>query len=246
MACQFREHSRLMSSNRSDLNSLLLPMRAIGLTLLFLLVAWTSYAQTSVGIRGGYTTSSYTYQASPGSRANSVPGLGRPTFAFVFEHFNAKNAGIEVNFQYLSIGFAQPNGDTAPILINETEFNYLKMPLLSSFFLGKSGRFQLKVGPHFGYLLNAKDIRREFENSNGGILPPFGGVGNNPKKLMYGLTAGAGISKLFGKSTLAAEVRFAYDFTNPESMDRVFEISSTNLEFTLAYLFQVKKLKQKD
>ncbi|MFT4860150.1 MAG: hypothetical protein ACI8SN_002090 [Algoriphagus sp.] len=221
-------------------------MRAIGLTLLFLLFAWTSYAQTSVGIRGGYTTSSYTYQASPGSRANSVSGLERPTFALVFEYFNAKNAGIEVNFQYLSIGFAQPNGDTAPILINETEFNYLKMPLLSSFFLGKSGRFQLKIGPHFGYLLNAKDIRREFENSNGGILPTFGSVDDKPKKLMYGLTAGAGISKLFGKSTLAAEVRFAYDFTNPESMDRVFEINSTNLEFTLAYLFQIKKLKQKE
>lgn len=221
-------------------------MRAIGLTLLFLLFAWTSYAQTSVGIRGGYTTSSYSYRATPATRARSVPGIGRQTFALVFEHFNAKNAGIEINFQYLSIGFAQPNGDTAPILINETEFSYLKMPLLSSFFLGKSGRFQIKVGPHFGYLLNAKDIRREFENSNGGILPPFGGVDNNPKKLMYGLTAGAGISKLFGKSTLAAEVRFAYDFTNPENMDRVFEISSTNLEFTLAYLFQVKGLKKKE
>lgn len=221
-------------------------MRALGLTLLLLLFTWTAYAQTSVGIRGGYTTSSYSYRATPGSRATSVPGVGRQTFALVFEHFNAKNAGIEVNFQYLSIGFAQPNGDTAPILINETEFNYLKMPLLSSFFLGKSGRFQIKVGPHFGYLLNAQDLRREFENSTGGILPPFGGVDDKPRKIMYGITAGAGISKLFGKSTLAGEVRFAYDFTNPENLDRVFEISSTNLEFTLAYLFQVKKLKKKD
>jgi hypothetical protein len=221
-------------------------MRPTGLTILFLLFAWTTYGQTSVGIRGGYTTSSYSFRATPASRAISVPGIGRQTFALVFEHFNAKNAGIEVNFQYITIGFAQPNGETAPILTNETEFNYLKMPLLSSFFLGKSGRFQIKVGPHFGYLLNAKDTRREFQNSNRGILPPFGGVEDKPKKLMYGLTAGAGISKLFGKSTLAAEVRFAYDFTNPENLDRVFEISSTNLEFTLAYLFQVKELKKKD
>jgi hypothetical protein len=221
-------------------------MRATGLTILFLLFAWTSYAQTSVGIRGGYTTSSYSYRVTPGSRASSVPGIGRPTFALVFEHFNAKNAGIEVNFQYISIGFAQPNGETAPILTNETEFNYLKMPLLSSFFLGKSGRFQIKIGPHFGYLLNAKDIRREFEDSNSGNLPPFGGVDDKPKKLMYGLTAGAGISKLFGKSTLAGEVRFAYDFTNPENLDRVYEITSTNLEFTLAYLFRIKELKKKD
>jgi len=221
-------------------------MRFIYITLLFLGFGTVSFGQTSVGIRGGYTTSSYSYRTTPGSRAESVPGIGRQTFALVFEYFNAKNAGIEVNFQYLTIGFAQPNGETAPILTNETEFNYLKMPLLSSFFLGKSGRFQIKVGPHFGYLLNAKDTRREFQNSNRSILPPFGGVVDKPNKLMYGLTAGAGISKLFGKSTLAAEVRFAYDFTNPENLDRVFEISSTNLEFTLAYLFQVKELKKKD
>ncbi len=118
--------------------------------------------------------------------------------------------------------------------------------MLSSFFLGKSGRFQIKIGPHLGYLLNAKDIRREFENANTGNLPPFGGAEDNPKKLMYGLTAGAGISKLFGKSTLSGEVRFAYDFTNPENLKRVFEIRSTNLEFTLAYLFQIKELKKKD
>jgi hypothetical protein len=62
---------------------------------------------------------------------------------------------------------------------------------------------------------------------------------------MYGLTGGAGISKLFGKSTLSAEARFAYDFTNPESQDRIFDMSSTNLEFTLAYLFRVKERTQK-
>jgi hypothetical protein len=137
-------------------------MRATGLIFLFFLFVWSSYAQTSVGIRGGYTTSSYSFRPTPASRAISVSGIGRPTFALVFEHFNAKNAGIEVNFQYVSIGFAQPNGETAPILTNETEFNYLKMPILSSFFLGKSGRFQIKIGPHFGYLLNAKDMGADF------------------------------------------------------------------------------------
>ncbi len=221
-------------------------MRLIVFSVVFCLISSLSIAQTSIGIRGGYSASSYSYRLTPASRASSVPGIGRPTFALVFEHFSAKNAGIEANIQYLSIGFAEPNEDNDPILVNETEFNYLKMPLLSSFFLGKSGRFQIKIGPHLGYLLNAKDIRREFEDRSSGNLPPFGGVDDKPKKLMYGLTAGAGISKLFGKSTLSGEVRFAYDFTNPENLNRVFEISSTNLEFTLAYLFQIKELKKKE
>jgi hypothetical protein len=226
--------------------SVLLEMRLIGIFLLLLISMQASFAQTSVGFRGGYSTSSYTYTATPSSRASSVPGIGRQTFALVFEYFTAKNAGIELNVQYLSIGYEQNNGDTAPVLSNETEFNYLKIPMLSSFFIGKSGRFQIKVGPHFGYLLNAKDLRREFESSTITLLPTYGEPGDNPKKLMYGITAGAGISKLFGKSTLAGEVRFAYDFTDPENLDRVFEISSTNLEFTLAYLFRIKEMKKKD
>jgi len=216
-------------------------MNRLLLTIFFALMTSVSFAQTSIGIRGGYATSSYSYRATAGTRNESVEGIGVPTFALVFEHFNAKNAGIEVNLQYLSIGFRQIAKDSDPIMVNETQFDYLKIPILSSFFLGRSGRFQLKLGPHLGYLIQAKDIQREFAGQTPVELPTYGGSGDNPRKLMYGLTAGAGISKLFGKSTLSAEVRFAYDFTNPESQDRIYDITSTNLEFTLAYLFRIKE-----
>lgn len=216
-------------------------MNRIFLTILFIFSALVAFAQTSVGIRGGYTTSSYTYRPTPSSRNTSVEGIGAPTFALVFEHFNAKNAGIEVNLQYLSIGFSQIKEESDPILTNETQFDYLKVPILSSFFLGRTGRFQIKMGPHLGYLLQARDIKREYSGQTPPEIPTYGGANDKPRKLMYGLTAGAGVSKLFGKSTLTGEVRFAFDFTNPENQDRTFEMNSTNLEFTLAYLFQIKE-----
>ena len=218
-------------------------MNRVLLTGIFILVSFAALAQTSVGIRGGYTTSTYSYRATPSSRAASVDGIGAPTFALVFEHFNAKNAGIEVNVQFLSIGFSQIEEESEPIRTNETQFNYLKIPILSSFFIGRSGRFQIKAGPHLGYMLQAKDIKREFSDTTPAEIPTYGGTDDKPRKIMYGLTAGAGISKLFGKSTLAGEVRFGYDFTNPEGQNRIFDMSSTNLEFTLAYLFRIKDSK---
>ncbi|PZX52669.1 outer membrane beta-barrel protein [Algoriphagus chordae] len=219
-------------------------MNRVLLTGIFILVSFASLAQTSVGIRGGYTTSSYSYRATPSSRAASVEGIGAPTFALVFEHFNSKNAGIEVNLQFLRIGFIQVEDEEAnPVLSNETQFDYLKIPILSSFFIGRSGRFQIKAGPHLGYMLQAKDIKREYSDSVTPEIPTYGGTDDHPRKLMYGLTGAAGISKLFGKSTLTAEVRFAYDFTNPESEDRIFDMNSTNLEFTLAYLFRIRESK---
>ncbi|REG92028.1 outer membrane beta-barrel protein [Algoriphagus antarcticus] len=218
-------------------------MNRVLLTSIFILASFAALAQTSVGIRGGYTTSTYSYRPSPSSRATSVDGIGAPTFALVFEHFNAKNAGIEVNLQFLRIGFSQIELESDPIRTNETQFDYLKVPILSSFFLGRSGRFQIKMGPHLGFMLQAKDLTREYADATPLEIPTYGGPSDTLKKIMYGLTAGAGISKLFGKSTLTGEVRFAYDFTNPESQDRIFDMSSTNLEFTLAYLFRIKDAK---
>ncbi|GMQ26002.1 hypothetical protein Aoki45_26840 [Algoriphagus sp. oki45] len=199
----------------------------------------TAWAQLSVGIRGGYSTSSYSYQPTAGFRSRSVEGIGAPTFALVVEYFNSKNAGVEFNAQQLTIGFRQIEDE----LINQTEFTYFKFPLLASFFAGRSGRFQIKIGPHLGFLSEVVDISREFSGSNPAELPTYGQPGDNPKGLMYGITAGAGISKLFGKSTISGEVRFAYDFTNPESQDRIYDMNSTNLEFTLAYLFRIKERK---
>jgi hypothetical protein len=209
---------------------------------LFLLsIPLVSKAQLSIGIRGGYTSSSYSYQATASNRSRSVDGIGAPTFALVLEYFNSKNAGLEMNAQQLTLGFRQFNDDNQ---LNQTEFTYLKFPLLASFFAGKSGRFQIKMGPHFGVLTDAKDLVREFSGGNFKELPTYGGSGDNPNQLMYGLTAGAGVSKLFGKSTLSGEFRFSYDFTNPESQGRIFDMGSTNLEFTLGYLFRIKEKKE--
>ncbi len=211
------------------------------LVLLFLFVLpLGAFAQLSVGIRGGYTTSSYSYQPTASNRSRSVDGIGAPTFSFVVEYFNSKNAGVELNLQQLTLGFRQFNENEE---LNQTELTYLKVPFLASFFAGRSGRFQIKFGPHLGYLLQAKDITREFVGANPPEIPTYGGESDSPNKFMFGITAGAGISKLFGKSTISGEVRFGYDFTNPESQDRIFDMNSTNLEFTLAYLFRIKERK---
>ncbi|OOG69403.1 outer membrane beta-barrel protein [Algoriphagus sp. A40] len=209
--------------------------------LILLVLPFGAFAQLSVGIRGGYATSSYSYQATASTRSASVDGIGAPTFAFVVEYFNSKNAGIELNVQQLTLGFRQFSIEEE---LNHTELTYLKFPLLASFFAGKSGRFQIKVGPHLGYLLKAEDITRDYSGATPPELPTFGGASDNTNKFMYGITAGAGISKLFGKSTISGEVRFAYDFTNPESQDRIYDMNSTNLEFTLAYLFRIKERKE--
>jgi hypothetical protein len=217
-------------------------MHIKSLFLLFLIlmgVSETSLAQTSFGIRGGYSSSNITYRYEAGRPPVRTSGITAPTFAFVLEHFTNKNAGVQIELQYLKLGFTQE--DELTLAVNQSEWEYLKVPFLSNFYAGRGGRFHIKLGPHFGYLLNATDIQRNFEGPT--VLPTYGGPSDDPRKFMYGLTGGAGLSKLFGKSTLEGDVRFSYEFGRPEGQDRIFDMNSTNIEITLTYLFQVAKTK---
>jgi hypothetical protein len=213
-------------------------MFSISLLALFVFPAIVQ-GQTSFGIRGGYSISSMSYRYSAGRPAVRTNGISAPTFAFVMEHFAGKNAGIQIEVQYLTLGFSQT--DTVLTGTNRTELNYLKVPVLSNFYAGKGGRFHIKIGPHFGYLLNATDVSRSFEGPT--FLPTYGSPGDDPRRFMYGLTAGAGLSKLFGKSTIEGDLRFSYEFGRPETQDRIFDMNSSNIEFTLTYLFQALKSK---
>jgi hypothetical protein len=197
------------------------------------------YGQTSFGIRGGYSVSSMAYRSTPSRPQVQTAGISAPTFAFVMEHFASKNAGIQIEIQYLTLGYTQT--DTVLTGTNKTELTYLKMPVLSNFYVGKGGRFHIKIGPHFGYLLEATDVSRNFEGPL--FLPTYGNPEDDPRKFMYGLTAGAGLSKLFGKSTIEGDLRFSYEFGRPETQDRIFDMNSTNIEFTLTYLFRALKSK---
>lgn len=203
-------------------------------------------AQSSIGIRGGYATSAYTYRPASNIRNEGVSGMRAPTFSLVLEHFTAKNAGLEANFQWIRTGFRQVNEDDSLLPENHTEFDYLKIPVLASFYAGKSGRFQIKFGPHVGYLMSARDVRREFSGASIPEIPTYGGAEDKPRRFMYGLNAGAGVSKLLGKSTLGAEIRLSYDFTNPESQGRIFDMNFTTIEMGLTYLFRVREEKKED
>src|SRR5690554_1515376 len=191
-------------------------------------------AQTSLGIRGGISQSAVSYRPQIASVSYKVPGVSAPTYSLVVEQFFAKNAGAQIEFQWLTTGFT---GTDTLNTGNETRFDYIKVPLLSNFYLGNTGRFHIKMGPHFGYLLDAKEVSRVREGEL--LIPTYGQPGDRPKKFMYGLTAGVGVSKRFGKSTIQGEVRYSYEFGRPESQNRIFDIRFTNLEFTLAYLFEL-------
>jgi len=61
--------------------------------LILFLLPGIAFAQLSIGIRGGLSSSSYSYQATAGTRVKKVDGIAAPTFAVVLEYLTPKMQG---------------------------------------------------------------------------------------------------------------------------------------------------------
>src|SRR5690554_6730330 len=104
--------------------------------ILFLLLGIAEVkAQTSIGFRGGVSQSSVSYRPSIASVTYKVPGVKLPVYGLVVEQFFSKNAGAQIEFQLLTLGYT---GTDTLNTGNETHFDYLKIPLLSNFYLGNT------------------------------------------------------------------------------------------------------------
>ena len=212
--------------------------KKLQILLVLMLVTELSLAQTSVGFRGGYTQSSVNYRVRPGAPLIRAGGVTAPTYAFVIEHYGQKNAGLQLELQQITLGYTETDTLSRS---NQSELSYLKVPILSSFYFGNTGRFHIKVGPHIGMLVGARDVLRQIPATT--TLPTYGQEGDDPQRLMYGLNAAAGLSKAFGRHAFGGEVRYGYEFGRPESQNRIFDMSSTHLEISFQYTFAIIRAK---
>jgi hypothetical protein len=208
--------------------------RIIFLSGLFLGFALQSVGQTHVGFSYGYSSSQYKYIPRAGRPTVRTEGIFSPTYALILEHFSSKSTGIRLELQRINLGYTQTDtlGRT-----NQTQFDYFKVPLLANIAFGNSGKFHIKAGTHFGYLMKAQDLQRSYEGI--GLLPTYGGSEDKPSSFLYGIILGTGVSKRWGIHTIAADARYSYDFNRVERQERLFDMNSTNIEFSLSYLVRI-------
>jgi len=210
---------------------------------LFLFGFWlNSQGQTYLGFKAGLTLSRLSFQETrndifdPDIDQENKAGF---TAGAMLKYFYQPHAGIQIELNFTQKGWTE--------LIDEnnsfsTTLNYVEMPFLSHFYLGKKKtQWILTVGPNVGYLLSTKE----------GSIPPgtegqimYRITSDNQKRFSLGVQGGFGVSRTTSFGQLQLEGYYNISLTNtfitipgftPErSLNAVLGIS-------LAYFYELPK-----
>ena len=120
---------------------------------------------------------------------------------------------------------------------DEIRLNYIQVPVLLTYFLGKYGqkvRPKLFIGPHVNFLLNARNKNGDDINTKIGDLTPF-------KSIDAGLTAGLGLNvRLADKIWLNTDVRYGLGLI-PLGPDDATKIYNQNFGVNVGVSFPLGK-----
>ena len=159
-----------------------------------------------------------------------------------YQYNFTKRVSFRTNLSYELKGFSvklQTTDDEGRMLgesVTRYNLNYLSIPLLGRFTLGKRNSFFINVGPYVGYLLYAKsvyDAIGDFPKTKYDITEAY-------KRFDVGLSSGIGINlPIKDKLIFSAEIRNnlglvntnAAEFPNESDMKTI----STNILFGIAY-----------
>lgn len=139
---------------------------------------------------------------------------------------------------------------------NESELNYLEIPVMAkySLFLSKSTKFYIDFGPYMGILLNAKQITSGSSivyADAAGTIPvtvnpqtgqpypvPFNAntdITNQINTINFGLTGGIGFSQGVGFGSIFLDFRGAYGLTTIQKYSQNGTSHTGNLCISLGY-----------
>jgi hypothetical protein len=141
---------------------------------------------------------------------------------------------------------------------NESELNYLEIPIMAkySLFLSKSSKLYIDFGPYVGFLLNAKQITSGSSivyADAAGTIPvtvnpqtgqpyaaPFDAstdITNQINTVNFGLTGGIGFSQAVGFGSVFLDFRGAYGLTTIQKYSQNGSSHTGNLCISLGYSF---------
>jgi hypothetical protein len=184
--------------------------------------------ETYFGISAGVTGSMVNF--SPTVRQTYL--LGNNAGA-IFRYISDKNLGVQAEILYFQRGWNETGNMFARRL------DYIDIPFLSHFYVGRNFRAFFNIGPKIGFLFSEKTLYNYFENSNA-----VQHIRAADYKFDYGFAAGLGFLLRIKKQVFQIEARGNYSMTDIYSNDKrdYFDFSNNiNATVNFSWLLQLKR-----
>lgn len=196
-------------------------------------------AQTSIGIKGGYTIA-WEFYDLPLPDDAEIEVFGVNFGAMVYQRINPNlQIGLEPGF--INRGAACEPGWTSNFTGDTSlAINYFELPIMiSGHFPFCKGKLELfgKGGYGMGAVLTAFELYTPTGNDEPSDIDQIHfGDDSNFNRWDHGIYSGAGLGLKLGPGQLIVETDFYYGFRN---VDRSFTSKNRSLNFNLGYIVQL-------
>lgn len=183
--------------------------------------------ETYFGITGGTTGSMVNF--SPTVRQTYLLGYNA---GVVFRYVADKNLGVQAELLYMQRGWNETGNMFARRL------DYVELPFLTHFHVGRNFRAFFNLGPKIGFLLSEKTLYNNTESSEA-----VQHTRSADNRFDYGFAAGLGFLLRIKKQVFQIEARGNYSMTDIYSNDKrdYFDFSNNiNASVNFSWLLQLK------
>jgi hypothetical protein len=181
-----------------------------------------------VGATGGVTGSMVYFY--PQIEQTYLLGM---TEGLIFRYIGDKYFGVQAELNHRQRGWQEPEN------LYARRLDYLELPFMTHFYMGKKTRVHFNLGLEGSFLIGEKVLINNTENSDAAQhnLP----VKN---KFNYGFCGGPGFSIKIAKQVIQLDIRASYSIGNifaNAPKDRFDSSNNLTAAITLAWLVQLKK-----
>ena len=218
-------------------------MKKVTLLIASIIISLSTFAQLSVGLKGGLNLSNIALQNETSTSSESITKAGSATGLLVNYGFNDRFSA-QVELLYAQKGANYNYSFLATTYDRKVKLNYFEIPILIRYSYGDENKIQLfaNAGPYIAFRLKAVSELTTTTTILGTTSVRNSSIDftDQVHNTDIGLTGGIGVNYALELGKLFAEIRYGYGLTNVnKSVTNNVTEHNSNLQFSVGFLYPI-------
>lgn len=218
-------------------------MKKVSLIIASIIISLSTFAQLSVGVKGGLNLSNIALQNKTSTSSESITKAGSATGLLVNYGFNDRFSA-QVEFLYSRKGAKYHEAILFTTYDSKVKLNYFEIPILFRYSYGDENKIQLfaNAGPYIAFRLKAISELTTTTTILGTTTVRNSSTDftDEVHNTDIGLTGGVGVNYALELGKIFAEFRYGYGLTNVnKTVNNNVTEHNSNLQFSVGFMYPI-------